>query len=258
MVILNAYAFFDEKAGGFKANLDQVRNFIGKNFKTHKKAFTFLFTKCTGAFSGIATEDLMNLKSEERLLVLRKARDQLKTKLEEVDLAEGTPENLRYLMQLLVYYIEKENHFCEILDPIISDVSSIRERLEPAFPQQHFLKGSDYIVRVNLALDSRTLLEKELERRKKNLKLKLENNLHVDLSEETKKMVLEESLVLCKVARFIDFEKCRETAIETLEFLTKVYSKKNSEISEALVNVNAINGRSAERARVNIGQFNPW
>lgn len=251
VVLVNTYSLYDRKGSSLKSCLDHARYLIGENFKPHKKAFSFLFTKCTSAFSEIAQEDLMSLNSEQKFVVLEKAKEKLTEKLTEI--GECAEPDLKYLVGWMCYSIEKGTSYCDILDPVITDVLRMKERLEPAFRNQHFLKGSDNVVQAYLSPESWTLLGKELERRKNNLKYKLTGDDLDDIfSKETKRQVHEGSLLLCKIARYIDFPICRETVIEALEFLKKISTEKNTEISEGLSDKLDVTGNSARIRRCNI------
>jgi len=229
-VLINAHSLFQYETGSLNKYISFLKKVIGLNFRAHKEAFTFLFTHCNNAFNHISVNRLNNLKSEEKYSAIEYLRVRIRGQLSNISQgSEG------FLKELADFCLNNYLGNYEILDPIMTDISSVRRSLECAFlgesSKKHFIQGSHNIVKTGLSRSSIYSLEKELDKAKINFIGTLEQNLHRILSGETKQKLKKEAMAICKIGCFIDRAKCKETVTEILEFLKNKSTNKINVLS---------------------------
>jgi hypothetical protein len=171
VVLVNAFQFYTDRSTELRKNLDIAAKFIGHNFQDHKLSFTFLFTHCNEAFSDVRNLIESSQSAESIRETMRANIVQLlgETKRSTSDLS--TLELIKFLRKSL----EKKYPFCDVFDPINSNLPDIRCNVELFSTEgcTQYIKEPSKIVKCSLTPTAKMRLDQEVNRRKRNISSKL-------------------------------------------------------------------------------------
>lgn len=248
VVLINAYTFFVHRASELRKNLDLVAHFVGHNFQTYKKSFTFLFTHCNEAFASV--RNLID-QGTDKGTVMKTAREELYHLLSETK--KGTmDEHIRHLIHFLQKNLEKGYPFCDVFDPLLSNVPKIRSNVEPRNrcaiekPKKH--------VKCSLTSTSRLVLNLELSKHREDIEKQLEQGIF-DLT------LRKEVLAIFTLANHIGEVICTEQAVAIRALLEQASAKLKDQVFQAVQNgillekENEFDSDQAEVAKDGIGNM---
>ena len=203
VILVNAYAFYSNRATEVKKNLDLVAKFVGHNFDDHKKSFSFLFTHCNKAFEPVASINDDNALSSFRNELLHLLSETKKATREV---------SARKLISFLHSSLDKNYPFCDVFDPILSDLKVLRKNMEPT-TRNAILQPAQHVI-CSLTSSATIAIDHELRNRMASIESRSEEACF-DVA------FRDDVLAVCTLAAQTDRSFCHEQARALMLLLTR-------------------------------------